>query len=72
MSLSMLRDRLNGLLGTQVADSDLVKLLEDVISTGGGIVIEADEQRFRLVRREGKFELKKMDPRRPSSVPPFR
>lgn len=68
----MLRDRLNGLLGTQLTDDEVLKLVEEAISTGGGVVIEADEQRFRLVRREGKFELKKMDPRRPSSIPPFR
>ncbi|MDD9945010.1 MAG: hypothetical protein OXU20_28465 [Myxococcales bacterium] len=71
MTVGMLRDRLNGLLGAQLSESEVAKLIEDVVSAGGGVNIETDDGRYRLVRREGKYELRKAD-RRPSSHPPFR
>ena len=70
MSLGLLRDRLNGLLGTQLSESEVTRLIDDVVSAGGGVTIETDDGRYKLVRREGKYELRKADRR--SSYPPFR
>lgn len=69
--MGLLRDRLNGLVGVQMDADEVAKLLGDVISEGGGVTIETDDGRYRLVRREGKYELKKSDLRR-SSFPPYR
>ena len=69
-----LRGKLAGLAGVMLSDADLAELIGEIISGGGGVHIEIDDQtRYRLVRREGRFVLSR-DPMRakPSSVPPRR
>jgi hypothetical protein len=67
-----LRERLLAMAGAQLLDADLVKLLQDLIGCGGGVTLELDEMRVKLIRREGRFILKKEDPRRASSSMPPR
>jgi hypothetical protein len=70
---NILRERLNALLGGHITDTDAIKLIADVINTGGGVNIELDDGRWKLIRRDGRFVLKKDEPRaRPSSMPPRR
>lgn len=69
MTLRQIRDRLNGLVTGHVNDLDLLHLLEDTIDAGGGVLIEADGSRYRLVRREGRFEIRKIGG---STLPPAR
>jgi hypothetical protein len=64
------RGKLSGLAGTQLADDDIVALLAEVVSGGGGVVIEIDEARYKLIRRDGRFVLTKDARTRLSSVPP--
>jgi|GraSoiStandDraft_4_1057263.scaffolds.fasta_scaffold515709_1 hypothetical protein len=66
------RSKLSGLAGTQLADDDIVALLAEVVSGGGGVVIEIDDVRYKLIRREGRFVLTKDTRARLSSVPPRR
>ncbi|HEX7481764.1 MAG TPA: hypothetical protein VF331_28415 [Polyangiales bacterium] len=68
---NILRERLNGLLGGHLGEADTLKLIADVIKSGGGITIELDDSRWKLIRRDGHFVLKKDEPRtRPSTMPP--
>ena len=64
------RGKLSGLAGTPLADHDIVALLAEVVSGGGGVVIEIDDARYKLIRREGRFVLTKDSRARMSSVPP--
>jgi hypothetical protein len=66
------RGKLSGLAGTQLADADIVALLAEVVSGGGGVVIEIDDARYKLIRRDGRFVLTKDARNRLSSVPPRR
>ena len=67
------RSRLSGLAGTSLADHDVASLLADVVSGGGGVLIEIDETtRYKLIRRDGRFVLTKDSRARLSSVPPRR
>jgi hypothetical protein len=67
------RARLTGIAGTPLDDAEVVKLLGEVLSGGGGVVIELDRMGFKLVRREGKFVLQRDPTRRPpSTMPPRR
>lgn len=66
------RGKLSALAGTPLADDDIVALLAEVVSGGGGVVIEIDDVRYKLIRREGRFVLTKDTRARLSSVPPRR
>ena len=69
VSAEMMRDKLLALLGSQLQDAEVVKLLADLLSCGGGVTLELDEVRVKLIRREGRFGMKKEE-RRSSTVPP--
>jgi hypothetical protein len=67
------RSKLSGLLGASLSDEDVADLLAAVISGGGGVLIELDENtRYKLLRREGRFTISKDVRTRLSSVPPRR
>lgn len=70
VSPELVRDKLLGLLGAQITEPDVPKLLLELLSCGGGVTLELDDLRVKLVRREGRFSLKKEDSRRASSMPP--
>jgi hypothetical protein len=70
VSTEHLRERLIGMAGAQLPDSDVLKLLADLIGCGGGVTLELDEMRVKLLRREGRFVLRKEDLRRTSSSMP--
>jgi hypothetical protein len=70
VSNEKLRERLLALVGAQLPEADVIRLLGDVISGGGGVTLELDEVRLKLIRREGRFMLKKEEQRRTSTVPP--
>jgi hypothetical protein len=70
VSAELIRDKLLALLGTQITDPDAGKLLLEVLNCGGGVTVEIDDLRLKLVRRDGRYSLKKDDPRRISSMPP--
>jgi hypothetical protein len=69
VSNEKLRERLLAIAGAQLPDLDVVKLLADLIGCGGGVTLELDDMRLKLIRRESRFILKKED-RRSSSMPP--
>jgi hypothetical protein len=56
--------------GTPLGDAELHKLMSDLISCGGSVTLELNETRVKVIRREGRFSLKKEDTRRASSLPP--
>jgi hypothetical protein len=67
------RGRLSGLAGALLTDDDILALLAEVVSGGGGVHIEIDETtRYKLIRRDGRFVLTKDSRARLSSVPPRR
>jgi hypothetical protein len=66
----LLRDRLLALAGSQVSEVEVSKLLAELLSCGGGVTLELDDLRIKLVRREGRFTFKKEESRRASSFPP--
>jgi hypothetical protein len=69
--LDNLRGKLSGLTGVSLDDDDVVQLLADVVSGGGGVHVEVDDgTRYRLIRRDGRFVLTKESRQRLSSVPP--
>lgn len=68
--IDILRERLHALTGLPITDADVVRMLVDVVGTGGGISIELDDGRWKLIRRDGRFMLKKDDARRNSTMPP--
>lgn len=67
-SAERLRERLSGRENAQLSEADVIKLLTELISCGGGVSLELDELRIKLIRREGHFALK--DARVHSSLPP--
>lgn len=67
---SALQGKLSSLAGQPIADEDVAAVLRDVVAEGGGISIDVDHVRFKLLRRDGKFVLKKEDPRSQSTIPP--
>ena len=69
---SQLKGRMSALLGQQLSDAEALQLLQDVAAGCGGLTIELDDARYRLIVREGKFSLKLSERRRVSSIPPFR
>ena len=70
VSPELIRDKLLALLGTQITDTDAGKLLLEVLRCGGGVTLELEDMRWKLVRRDGRYSLKKDDARRASSIPP--
>jgi len=68
LSSDRVRERLLSLMNAHVSESDVIKLLIELIGCGGGVSLELDELRIKLVRREGHFALK--DGRVHSSFPP--
>jgi hypothetical protein len=70
-AIELLRERLHALTGNPIADADVARLLTDVVAAGGGVTLEVDDGRWKLIRRDGRFVLKKEDSRaRPSTMPP--
>lgn len=72
VSSEQLRDRLLAMIGSQLQDPEVMKLLADLLSCGGGVTLELEDVRLKLIRREGRFSVKKEDIRRSSTVPPTR
>jgi hypothetical protein len=74
VEIDSLRSRLLGLAGTPLDEDQVVQLLAEIVSGGGGVNVEIDDgTRYRLIRRDGRFVLTKDAPRsRPSTVPPRR
>jgi hypothetical protein len=68
VSPERLRERLSALGSAQLSEADVIKLLTELISCGGGVSLELDELRVKLIRREGHFALK--DGRTHSTFPP--
>jgi hypothetical protein len=68
VSPERLRERLSSLGSSQLSEADVIKLLTELINCGGGVSLELDELRVKLIRREGHFALK--DGRTHSSLPP--
>ena len=69
VSSENLRERLLGIAGAQLTEADVVKLLSDLIGCGGGVTLELNDMRLKLIRREGRFILKE-ERRSSSSIPP--
>lgn len=65
-----LRAKLMALAGVPLADDVVPTLLLEVVSEGGGVTVDIDNMRFKLLRRDGRFLLKKEDPRSQSTIPP--
>lgn len=70
VSTEHLRDKLLALVGSQVTEADVARLLVEVLGCGGGVTLDLNELRLKLLRREGKLTFKKEDARRASSMPP--
>jgi hypothetical protein len=70
VSSEKLREKLLAIAGAQLPEVDVLRLLADIIGCGGGVTLELDEVRLKLIRREGRFMLKKDEQRRTSSMPP--
>jgi hypothetical protein len=68
---STLRARLMSVIGTSLDAATLADLVENVLKAGGGVRMEMDDVRFTVIRREGRFVVKK-DDHRPSTMPPRR
>ena len=72
-SIDSVRGKLSALAGAPLEDSDVVPLLAEIVSGGCGVHIEVDDtNRYKLIRRDGKFVLSKDTRARASSVPPRR
>jgi hypothetical protein len=65
-----LRAKLLALTGVPLADEAVPELLLEVVSEGGGVTLDLDNIRFKLLRRDGRFLIKKEDPRSQSTIPP--
>jgi len=68
---STLRAKLMAVIGTSLDAAQLADLVGDVLKAGGGVRMELDDARFTVIRREGRFVVKK-DDHRPSTMPPRR
>lgn len=68
-SPEQLRDKLLAHVGSPVSDADVSSLLLELLNCGGSVTLELEEMRLKLVRREGRYTIKKEDLRR-SSLPP--
>jgi len=72
MNQTQLKSRVQALLATQLGADEVYQLLKEVIAVGGGVTLDLDDQRFRLVQRDGVFGLKRVEHRRSSTLPPVR
>lgn len=71
--LNNLRARLASIAGTALDDLEVARIVSEAIKGGSGVYIELDEQtRYRVIRRDGNFQLSKDSGRRPSTLPPRR
>jgi hypothetical protein len=70
VSSEQLRDKLLALVGSPVSESEISRLLAELLSCGGSVTLELDDVRLKLIRREGRFSIKKEDLRRTSTQPP--
>jgi hypothetical protein len=72
--LTSLRAKLASIAGTALDDLEVARIVSEAIKGGGGVYIELDEQtRYRLIRRDGNFQLYKEGGRnRASTLPPRR
>lgn len=70
VSNEQLRDKLLALVGAQVTEADVTKLLAELLSCGGAVTLEIDDVRMKLIRREGRLSFKREDARRVSTMPP--
>lgn len=70
VSSEQLRDKLLALVGAAVSEADITRLLADLLNCGGGVTMELDDVRVKLIRREGRFCIKKEELRRVSTQPP--
>ena len=68
VSPDRVRERLGTLSGNPLSEADVIKLLTELLKCGGGVSLELDELRVKLVRREGHFLIK--DGRIHSTNPP--
>lgn len=72
--INSLRARIASLAGLPLDDEATAHALADAIKGGAGVYIEIDEStRYRLFRRDGKFQLNREGARaRASTLPPRR
>jgi len=71
--LNNLRAKLASIAGTALDDLEVARIVSEAIKGGSGVYIELDEQtRYRVIRRDGNFQLSKDGARRPSTLPPRR
>jgi hypothetical protein len=71
--LNNLRAKLASIAGTALDDLEVARIVSEAIKGGSGVYIELDDQtRYRVVRRDGSFQLSKDGVRRPSTLPPRR
>lgn len=69
VSTGLVRDKLLALIGAQATEADLARVLTDLLRSGGGVTLEFDDVRLKVVMREGRYHFKREDLRR-SSLPP--
>jgi hypothetical protein len=68
-----LRAKLASVAGVPIDDLEVARVLAETVAGGGGVVIELDEStRYRLIRRDGRFQLNKDTRARASTLPPRR
>jgi hypothetical protein len=69
VSSDLVRDKLLALLSAHATEADLTRVITDLLRTGGGVTLEFDDVRLKVVMREGRYHFKREDNRR-SSMPP--
>lgn len=69
VSTELVRDKLLALIGAQATEVDLTRVLTELLRGGGGVTLEFDDVRLKVVMREGRYHFKREDLRR-SSLPP--
>lgn len=71
--IAYLRNRLNGVAGTALTDDEMLELVKHVVQKGGGVRFEVDEVSYQLIRRDGRFIVRREGASsRPSTTPPPR
>ena len=70
--INNVRSRLSALAGTPLSDDTVAELLVEIVNGGGGVHIEIDDTRYKLIRRDGRFVLTKDARGRLSTIPPRR
>jgi hypothetical protein len=69
VSTELVRDKLLALIGSHATEGDVARVLTDLLRSGGGVTLEFDDVRLKVVMREGRYHFKREDVRR-SSLPP--